>query len=66
MENRKIIHEIKLPKSLTIILGALAFGVCVHVFTPILAPKPSFAELFGGESFSVNLTGGIGCTFGCN
>jgi hypothetical protein len=35
MSTRKVIHEIKLPLSLTIILGVIAFGFVANVFKPV-------------------------------
>jgi len=34
MSARKVTHEIKLPISLTIILGVIAFGLVANVFKP--------------------------------
>jgi len=36
MSARKVTHEIKLPLSLTVILGAIAFGLLANIFQPIL------------------------------
>ena len=36
MSARKVTHEIKLPLSLTIILGVIAFGQVANVLTPVL------------------------------
>ena len=36
MSARKITHEIKLPLSLTIILGVIAFGLIANILTPVL------------------------------
>lgn len=43
MSARKVTHEIKLPLSLTIILGLIAFGLVTNVFTPILNIDKAFA-----------------------
>ena len=36
MSGRNITHQIKLPMSLTIILGLIAFGLVANVFKPVL------------------------------
>ena len=43
MSARKVTHEIKLPISLTIILGVIAFGLVASVFKPILNIEKAFA-----------------------
>ena len=44
MSARKVTHEIKLPISLTIILGVIAFGLVANVFKPILNIEKAFAS----------------------
>ena len=41
---RKVTHEIKLPLSLTTILGVIAFGLIANVFKPILQIDEAFAS----------------------
>ena len=43
MSARKVTHEIKLPLSLTVILGVIAFGLVANVFKPILNIDKAFA-----------------------
>ena len=43
MSARKVTHEIKLPLSLTIILGLMAFGLVANVFKPVLKVDEAFA-----------------------
>ena len=43
MSARKVTHEIKLPLSLTIILGVIAFGLVANVFKPVLKVDEAFA-----------------------
>ena len=43
MSGRKITHEVKLPISLTIILGVIAFGLVANVFKPVLNIDKAFA-----------------------
>jgi hypothetical protein len=44
MSARKVTHEIKLPLSLTIILGVIAFGLVANVFKPVLKVDEAFAS----------------------
>lgn len=46
MSGRKVTHEIKLPISLTIILGLIAFGLMANFLKPVLNIDKAFA---GGE-----------------
>jgi len=45
MSNRTIKHEVKLQKSVIILLGFLAFGVCANAFAPVFSVKEANAEL---------------------
>lgn len=44
MSAKKVTHEIKLPLSLTVILGLIAFGLIANVFKPILQIDEAFAS----------------------
>jgi len=44
MTNRTIKHEVKLQKSVIILLGFLAFGVCANAFLPTFAIKDAIAQ----------------------
>jgi len=44
MSARKITHEIKLPLSLTIILGVIAFGLVANLLKPVLSVSDAFAS----------------------
>jgi len=44
MTKRTVQHEIKLEKSVKVILGALAIGVMAHAFTPDMGIKEALAE----------------------
>ena len=65
MNKRVVEHKIKLEKSVKIILGVLAFGVFLNAFAPVFDVREAFAELYGGESLNVFVSGGIGCDYGC-
>ena len=43
MTKRVIEHEIKLEKSVKIILGVLAFGVFLNAFAPVFDVRKAFA-----------------------
>ena len=47
MSARKITHEIKLPLSLTIILGVIAFGLVANVFKPAFNIEEASATTSG-------------------
>jgi hypothetical protein len=59
MSERKVIHEVKLQKSVVIILGALAFGVCANVFAPAFTIKDAVAELGYGDKLKIEHSGYI-------
>ena len=64
MTKRTVEHEIKLEKSVKVILGVLAFGVFLNAFAPAFDVRKAFA-LDGGDSIDVYLSGGVTC-YGCN
>ena len=65
MTKRVVEHEIKLEKSVKIILGILAFGVFLNAFAPVFDVRKAFA-LDSGDHLKVYLTGGkINCGYGC-
>jgi hypothetical protein len=60
MTKRVVEHEIKLEKSVKIILGVLAIGVLLNAFAPAFSIREAFAM---GESFQpVHIV----CKSGCN
>ena len=65
MSNRTINHEIKLEKSVKIILIALAFGVIAHAFIPVVKSTSALAELDGFDTINVSHSGHINCN-GCD
>ena len=64
MSERKVIHEVKLQKSVVIILGALTFGVCANFF-PTFTIKGAVAELGSGDRIKITHSGEIYC-YRCN
>ena len=44
MSNRTITQEVKLEKSVKIIIGIFAIGVFLNVFSPLLETKSAIAE----------------------
>ena len=57
MTDRKITHEVKLQKSVIVILAVLAIGVMANAFAPALDVKSALAETIynGGGAFEINL-----------
>ena len=53
MSNRTITHEIKLEKSVKIIIGIFAVGVFLNVFSPLLETKSALAELSSNDRLNV-------------
>ena len=45
MSNKTIKHEVKLQKSVIILLGFLAFGVCANIFAPTFSIKEAKADI---------------------
>ena len=72
MSNRTITHEVKLEKSVKIIIGIFAVGVFLNVFSPLLQTTPALAEwkrtdriIGNGETGSSRFPIHIVCS-GCN
>ena len=68
MSNRTITHEIKLEKSVKIIIGIFAIGVFLNVFSPLLETKTALAEYIRQSSsdvFNIKLSGEVRCR-GCD
>jgi len=65
MTKRVVEHEIKLEKSVKIILGVLAFGVFLNAFAPAFSVREAFADRFtsslGGDRFPVHIVCESGC-----
>ena len=58
MTNRTIKHEIKLQKSVIVILGILAVGVFANAFAPAFTIKEAMAEYLNG-TISISHSGSI-------
>lgn len=58
MSNKTITHEVKLQKSVIVILGVMAFGLCANVFAPALTVKDALA-LSNGATIYLNHSGRI-------
>ena len=69
MKDRKITHEVKLQKSVIIILAVLAIGVMANAFAPAFSIKEALAQLSSSDTLKVHLytpySLGISCS-GCN
>jgi uncharacterized membrane protein len=60
MTEKTIKHEIKLQKSVIIILGILAVGVFANAFAPAFSIKDAMAELNDHATVYVTLDGSVG------
>ena len=66
MTKRVIEHEIKLEKSVKIILGVLAFGVFLNAFAPVFDVRKAFAlDAYDTINVSPSGTFRILCIGGC-
>ena len=63
MTKRVVEHEIKLEKSVTIILGVLAFGVFLNAFAPVFNVRKVFADITDKGSYGNPVY--IDCKSGC-
>ena len=61
MSNRTITHEVKLEKSVKIIIGIFAIGVFLHIFSPLLETSTALAQLTSGSSLDVMFYCMAGC-----
>ena len=60
MTKRTVQHEIKLEKSVKIILGALAIGVMANAFTPdAFSIKDAMAELTNHDYINIHHSGQV-------
>ena len=59
MSNRTITHEVKLEKSVKILLGIFAIGVFLNVFSPLLETKSALADLNGNPTIKIKHSGYI-------
>jgi hypothetical protein len=55
MKIRVIEHDIKLGKSLKVILAVLAIGVLLNAFFPIMSTKSAFTELSVNETLNLKV-----------
>ena len=53
MTNKTIKHEVKLQKSVIIVLGLLALGVCANAFAPAFSVKEADAAFGGGDGMII-------------
>ena len=53
---RKVTHEVKLPKSLTVAIYIIAVALVLNVAKPFIATSPAFAELYQGDRLNVKIT----------
>ena len=55
MKDRKITHEVKLQKSVIIILAVLAIGVMANAFAPAFSIKEAMAQLRSSDTLKIQL-----------
>ena len=66
MTERVVKHEVKLQKSVVIILGLLAFGVCANAFSSAFSVNEVSADHYGqGNLGTINHPLQIVCQTGC-
>ena len=53
---RKVTHEIKLPKSLTVAIYIIAVALALHVVKPFVSVAPAFAELGYGDLIKLRVS----------
>ena len=53
---RKVTHEVKLPKSLTVAIYIIAVALVLNVAKPFVATSPAFAELSYGDKLKLEVT----------
>ena len=59
MKDNKVVYEIKLEKSVKVILGMFALGIMLNSVTPDFPIKPAFAEYIEG-TINIKHSGSIG------
>ena len=52
--SRKVIHEHKIPKSVTVALYAIAISLTLNLAKPFIGVSPASAELFEEDLFLVH------------
>ena len=66
MTERTVRHEVKLQRSVVVILGVLAFGVCANAFLPAFSVKEVSADHYRhGSLGTINHPLQIVCQTGC-
>ena len=65
MSNRTITHEVKLEKSVKIIIGIFAIGVFLNVFSPLLKTTTALAEWNSSVGSSSSYPFYMVCKRGC-
>jgi hypothetical protein len=67
MTKRLVEHEIKLEKSVKVILGVLALGVLLNAFAPAFSVREAFAQFPSNITVSAGMGGlQVWCSEGCN
>ena len=56
---RKVTHEVKLPKSLTVAIYIIAVALALNVAKPFIGIAPALAELSSYDQLNINHSGKI-------
>jgi hypothetical protein len=59
MKDNKVVYEIKLEKSVKVILGAFALGIMLNAVSPDFPIKEALAELSNGAQLNIHHSGSI-------
>ena len=59
MKNNKVIYEVKLEKSVKIILSLFALGIILNALTPDFPIKEAIAELSYGDKLNIYVSGSL-------
>lgn len=57
MSERKVVHEVKLQKSVVIILGVIAAGVFFNAFGSAVGMKSALADISSGDAIRLEVSG---------
>ena len=55
MPDKTIKHEVKLQKSVIVILAVMGFGLCANAFAPVFSVKDAIAQMGPIGTFKIKL-----------
>ena len=59
MKENKVVYEIKLEKSVKVILGMFALGIMLNAVSPDFPIKQALAQLGSGDKLNVHVSGSL-------